>query len=99
MLTEALQKIKGVEIAFIYGSYAKGNEKASSDIDLCIIGTINEDILVRRINELEKSIKREINYTLYMKKEFTEKRRKKDSFILDLISNPKIILMGEKNDL
>ncbi len=54
LLTEALQKINGVEIAFIYGSYAKGSEKANSDIDLCIIGTINEDILVRRINELEK---------------------------------------------
>lgn len=99
LLEEALRKIKGIEIAFIYGSYAKGNEKASSDIDLCIIGTINEDILVRRINELEKSIKREINYTLCIKKEFTEKKRKKDSFILDLISNSKIMLIGEKNDL
>ena len=99
VLTEVLQKINGIEIAFIYGSYAKGSEKADSDIDLCIIGNINEDSLVRRINELEKSIKREINYTLYMEKEFTEKRRKKDSFILDLISNPKIILIGEKNDL
>lgn len=99
LLTEALQKIKGVEVAFIYGSYAKGNEKASSDIDLCIIGTTNEDILVRRMNELEKLLRREINYTLYTEKEFTEKRRKKDSFILDLISNPKIILIGEKNDL
>jgi predicted nucleotidyltransferase len=99
LLTEALQKIKGVEIAFIYGSYAKGNEKASSDIDLCIIGTINEDILVRRMNELEKLLKREINYTLYTEKEFMEKRRKKDSFMLDLILNPKIMLIGEKNDL
>lgn len=99
LLTEALQKIKGVEIAFIYGSYAKGNEKASSDIDLCIIGAINEDILVRGMNELEKLLKREINYTIYTKKEFTEKKRKKDSFISDLISNPKIMLIGEKNGL
>ena len=99
LLTEALRKIKGVEDAFIYGSYAKGNEEAGSDIDLCIIGTINEDILLRRINEIEKSIKREINYTLYTKKEFMEKKRKKDSFISDLISNPKIMLIGKKNDL
>lgn len=99
LLSEALRKIKGIEIAFIYGSYAKGNENAHSDIDLCIIGIINEDILVRSINEMEKSIKREINYTLYTKKEFKEKRCKKNSFILDLISNPKIILIGDKNDL
>ena len=99
LLTEALQKIKGIEIAFIYGSYAKGNEKANSDIDLCIVGTVDESILLRRINELEKLLRREINYTLYTEKEFTEKRRKKNSFILDLISNPKIMLIGEKNDL
>lgn len=99
VLEEALQKIKGVDVAFIYGSYAKGNEKANSDIDLCIIGAINEDILVRRINELESSLKREINYTLYAKKEFIGKKRKKDSFILDLISNPKIMLIGQENEL
>lgn len=99
LLEEALRKMKGIEIAFIYGSYAKRNEKAVSDIDLCIIGAIDEDILVRRINELEKSIRREINYTLYTKDEFTEKKRKKDSFISDLILNPKMILIGEKNVL
>ena len=96
LLEEILRKIKGVEFAFIYGSYARGSEKAASDIDLCVIGTVNEDILVRRINELEKSVKREINYTLYTKKEFTEKRRKKDPFILDLVSSQKIVLIGEK---
>ncbi|MBU1867973.1 nucleotidyltransferase domain-containing protein [Patescibacteria group bacterium] len=99
LLNEALRKIKGVEFAFIYGSYAKGNEKANSDIDLCVIGTVDEDILVRRINGLEKSFKREINYTLYTKKEFIEKRREKDSFILDLISNPKIMLIGGEHGL
>jgi len=99
LLEEALRKIKGIEAAFIYGSYAKGSEKALSDIDLCIIGSINEDILVRRINELEKSLKREINYTLYTKNEFTQKKRNKDSFISDLISSQKIILIGEKDGL
>lgn len=99
LLDEELQKIKGVDAAFIYGSYAKGNERAGSDIDLCIIGTVDEDILVRMISDLETSIKREINYTVYTKKEFMEKKRKKNPFISDLISNSKIMLIGEKNDL
>lgn len=99
LLKEALQKIKGIEIAFIYGSYAKASEKADSDIDVCIIGNVNEDILTREINEREKVLKREINYTMYTSKEFAEKKRKKDSFIADLIQNAKIMLIGEKNDL
>lgn len=68
LLDETLKKIEGIESAFIYGSYAKAEEKADSDIDLCVIGAINEDVLVRRINELEKLLKREINYTSIRKK-------------------------------
>lgn len=99
VLSEALRKIKGIDAAFIYGSYAKGDERADSDIDLCVIGTIDEDILVRMVSGLENSLKREINYTVYTKKEFTAKRRKKDSFIADLLANPKIMLIGEENGL
>ncbi|MEK6732989.1 MAG: nucleotidyltransferase domain-containing protein [Candidatus Omnitrophota bacterium] len=99
LLNEALRKIKGIDTAFIYGSYAKGNERADSDIDLCVIGTIDENILVRMISELEASVTREINYTIYTKKEFAEKKRKKDSFISELISSPTIMLIGEKNGL
>lgn len=99
LLEEALRKIEGIETAFIYGSYAKASEKAGSDIDLCIIGNINEDMLVCKINELEKVLKREINYIMYTSKEFAEKKRKKDPFITELIQNSKIMLIGEKNDL
>ena len=99
LLEEVLRKIKGIEIAFIYGSYAKATEKADSDIDLCIIGSVSEGVLVRRINELEKVLKREINYTMYTNKEFAGKKRKKDPFITELIQNIKIMLIGEKNDL
>lgn len=96
LLKEALQKTDSINTAFIYGSVAKGNESAMSDIDLLIVGAIDEDRLVREIKAIEKSIKREINYTLYSKKEFEEKKLGKDPFILELIKNPKIVLIGEK---
>ena len=99
LLKEAVGKIKGIEAAFIYGSFAKNNENAASDIDLLIIGNPNEDKLVREINGIEKTIKREINYTLYAMKEFKKKKRVKDSFVLDLLENPKIFLVGDENDL
>jgi len=61
LLKDAINDIGGVEAAFIYGSFAKGKEKAVSDIDLCVIGRIDEDQLIAKINDIEKSIKREIN--------------------------------------
>lgn len=99
LLKEALNNIKGISVAFIYGSFAKSSEKAASDVDILIIGNPDEDKLVREINSIEKTIKREINYTLYTVDEFKKKKRRKDSFILDLLENPKIFLIGDKNDL
>jgi predicted nucleotidyltransferase len=98
-LKQSLAKIKGIELAFIYGSFAKKNESAASDIDLFIMGDINEDHLIREIKKGEDAFKREINYTVYTKDEFRKKKAKKDSFVLDLIENPKVLLIGDKDAL
>ena len=98
-LKQALAKIKGIELAFIYGSFAKKSENAASDIDLFILGNVNEDQLIREIKKAEEGFKREISYTLYTRGEFKKKKARKDSFILDLIENPKAFLAGDKNEL
>lgn len=99
LLKDTLNKIKGVEVAFIYGSYAKREENAKSDIDLLVEGKINEDKLLMEINKLEEVLKREINYSLFTRNEFKQKMKEKDSFIMDLIRNPKIFLVGDLNAL
>lgn len=99
VLKDAIVKIKGIEKAFIYGSFAQDSEHATSDIDLFILGSINEDHLIREINKAEELLKREINYTLYTREEFRKKKTKKDSFILSLLENPKIMLIGDKDEL
>jgi len=98
-LKDAVNTIKGIQVAFIYGSFAKGSEKAISDIDLCIIGHIEESRLITKINATEKSIKREINYTLLEPEEFEKKKKEKDSFIISIIDNKKIMLKGKEDDL
>jgi len=97
-LSKVLLDMKDIEVAFIYGSYAKNSSNAKSDIDLFIIGSTNEDILVERINKLEKSLNREINYSIYTRTDFKKKKRQKDSFIEDLLNNKKIFLIGGEND-
>jgi len=99
LLKDAIYDIEGIAAAFIYGSFAKGKEKAKSDVDLCIIGSIDEDRLISKINAIERSIKREINYTLFTMGEFKKKKKSKDGFILDLIDSKKIMLKGKEDDL
>jgi len=98
-LSSLLSSFKSIKTAFIYGSYAKTEENAASDIDLFIIGKINETNLISKINSLEKKLKREINYSYYSITDFAQKKKDKDSFIMDVLKNRKIFLIGGSNDL
>ena len=74
-------------------------ETAKSDIDLFIVGEPDEARLLREINKLEGKLRREINYSIFKKEEFRQNVKEKDSFIMDLVKNPKIFLIGDSNDL
>lgn len=93
-LKEIIRQIEGMDAAFIYGSFAQDKENATSDIDLFIIGEPDEDRLMEEIERIEKKLQREINYNIYSKKEFIERRKKKDSFILNILKGPKVMLKG-----
>jgi len=94
-----LSSTKGVKLAFIYGSFAAQKEKGDSDIDLMIIGDTNASFLHEKIAKLEQKLKREINPTFYSLEEYRSKKKTKEGFITDLLKNPKMMLIGNKNDL
>lgn len=98
-ITSALEKFAGVKHAFIYGSYAKGEETADSDIDLIIIGDINLDRLDLLISSLEKKFGRTINYVAYDYKEFLNKKKRRDGFIMDVLRDKKIMIIGSEHEL
>lgn len=99
LLKKELSSIKNIDFAFIYGSFASGKEKFASDIDLMIIGEPEDSPLYEKIGELEKKLKREINPSIYSTKEYKTKKRNKDGYIIDLLSNPRIMLIGKEDDL
>jgi predicted nucleotidyltransferase len=98
-LKKALSPVKKIKIAFIYGSFATKRERATSDIDLMIIGDPDTSYLNEKISELEKRLKREINPTVYSLEEYKTKKRARSGFILELLKNPKIMLIGKEDDL
>ncbi|NOR77688.1 MAG: hypothetical protein GQ523_04535 [Methanophagales archaeon] len=93
-LQDSLSEI-GVEAAFVYGSFASGKAGIDSDIDVFIIGAGNEDELIIKIREIERRLSREINYILFTAKEFKRRERNKDPFVLNVLKEPKIMLMGD----
>ena len=95
----AIKNRNDILIAFIYGSYAKNSENAESDIDLFVIGDILSADLQQSVSEVESQTKREINPTVYSSKEFKEKYKAKNHFILSVIKEPKIFLKGDEDGL
>ena len=93
----ALSGQKGMRFAFIYGSYARGEERAGSDIDLMIIGRISPQQIVGKIREAEKKIGREINYSIYPEGEF--RKAKGMGFIIEVMKGRKIMLIGDEDGL
>jgi predicted nucleotidyltransferase len=98
-LKNMLSSVHGIRIAFVYGSFAGRKEKGSSDIDLMIIGNPDTSLLNEKIAELEKRLRREINPTIYSMKEYLAKKKAKSGFIIELLKNPKIMLIGNDDDL
>lgn len=98
-LKSFLERIGGIECAFIYGSFAKGKESAESDIDMMIIGTPDQDALLEKFEAFEKDVGREINYNVYSSREFKKRRAAKDSFVTNVIKSKKIFLKGSLDEI
>lgn len=99
ILQKELSKIKEIKIAFMYGSFARGREDSLSDIDILIIGSIDENSLIRVVRKAEAKLSREINYVIFTKKDLIKSIKKKSVFLQDVLRGKKIFLIGNKNDL
>jgi predicted nucleotidyltransferase len=94
-LRQALQPLHDrIESASIYGSVAKGADKAGSDIDLLVVGDrlMLED-LFRVLDPAERTLGRKINPTLIKGRDLAKQPR--SDFLRRVISGPRIPLLGE----
>lgn len=98
-LKEAIEKIGHIDVAFIYGSVAKNLEDAKSDIDLMVIGDPDMDALTDAVLKAEKDLVREVNFTVFDPEEWQQRIAKKDSFVMDVLKNKKIFLIGGEDEL
>ena len=88
-----------IVIAFVYGSIAKGKEVSESDVDLMIVGDVSSKKLSLVLKEAEEMLQREINTSVYSKKEFLNKINSKDHFVSSILRQEKIFVLGSDNEL
>ena len=98
VLKDRLGKLAGIEYGVIYGSFAKGTEIEGSDVDLMVIGSVDEKKLLEQIRKAEGEIGREVNYILWSEREFKRKIKEKNGLLMNIVKNPVIEVIGDINE-
>jgi predicted nucleotidyltransferase len=88
-----------IELAFLYGSIARGEEHSASDVDLAIVGTLKQIDLLPALRKLEARFGREVNVTLFSPEEFRRKLTAEDHFLHSVLKGKTIPLKGTLNEL
>ena len=92
--TALLPLADSIEHAFLYGSIARGEERADSDIDLMVVGGVSFLDVVTAVSELQESLGREINPTVFTPTEFRQRIEEGDQFLTRVMSEQRTDLIG-----
>jgi predicted nucleotidyltransferase len=86
-------------IAFVYGSMARQEERAESDIDLMVIGTATLEEVLAKLGNVETSLRRAVNPVVYSPAEFKKKLNNGNHFLNSVIRGQKVFLFGDEDEL
>ena len=88
-----------INVAFIYGSIARSEDRRESDVDLLVVGKVTFTEIVSSLSEAQKTIGREINPTVYPPVEFRSKVAAGHHFLSTVLRGPMLFLIGDKREL
>jgi predicted nucleotidyltransferase len=102
LLRTALVEVPGIDAAFIYGSFARGEMDERSDIDVFALGDNLEEpgpelALVAGTSEASVLLGHEVNVTRYTRRKLEERRN--GGFLRSVLSGPKAWLVGDETVL
>ena len=90
---------KKIRAAFIYGSVARRADTTRSDIDLLVVSdSLGYQDLIKALQTAERGLGRKISPTLYSAVELAKKRSGRNAFVLRVLEQPKIFLIGSDRD-
>jgi predicted nucleotidyltransferase len=99
VIVNALGNETGIRVAFVFGSFARQEEKAGSDVDLMVVGDIGLRKLTGLLMDVSGKIGREINPHVFSEKEFVKRKKDQNHFLNQVLEAPKIFIIGTEHEL
>ena len=86
-----------VEAAFVYGSVAEGKQTAASDVDVFVLGDATLAEVVPGVRKAESRLGRDVNPSIYSRKELRAKLKAGSPFLRRVLKGPKLMIVGDRN--
>ena len=86
---------KKIKFAYVYGSFAKGDFNAFSDVDVLVVGDIALFDLVKLLSPVQDELMREISPTVFSHDDYFSRLREGRMFVTNIHNGDKIMLTGE----
>lgn len=100
VLKEALSFLADrINVAFLFGSLVRGDERSSSDADTMVVGEVTFAEVVSVLGPAQEKIHREINPLVYPPEEFKSKLVAGHHFLNKALKGPKLFLIGGDDEL
>jgi len=93
------QKLGQIKFAMFSGKYVRGLPRSNDDVELLIVGQVILPQLAILIRENEVKTGQEINYTVMTEDELKFRKNRRDPFILQVLSNSRVMLVGDEQEL
>ena len=88
-----------VGLAFVFGSVARGDTGAGSDVDLMVIGEVGLRKLTSLLSGIAGRVGREINPHVMTAEEFAKRKADRDHFVTSVLGAPKLFVKGTEHEL
>jgi predicted nucleotidyltransferase len=100
VVAEALEPLTDrIDVAFIFGSVARGTETQGSDVDLMIIGSVDFGLVVDALHLAQQQLSRDINPKVFTARDWRNRLQGRDPFLTEVVAGKKLFLIGGENGL
>lgn len=92
-------KLGKIKFIMLSGRFARGKERQADEVDLLVVGDVVLPQLSQIVRAEEVRRDQEINYTVMSDQEFSFRKKRRDPFVLKVLSGSRIMIIGDEEEL
>lgn len=95
-ILEMSQNFPELSVLILTHNYIDNKYETPLDIDLLVVGNPDVQLLSNQILAIEKDLKRQIRFTVMNNEDYEFRKKKRDSFLVNILQNKKVVLIGDE---